>query len=201
MKDILSFVFDKLKKTVAVSVSIKQEENKRKDLSRLEHECLLFKNEHTGASILINEKAVDKKDEPEELIEASDDDNCVKLEFTAEHFNLFDSPEVKVKGFDDSKKLRSYRNDESILVGVLSKDSISFDTVTFDSMNVHYKDYNKYGSNTKSFVSLPSALTDGMDSLHRDEHMFFSGIPRKKNTEIKFILPLLPKEGIENIIP
>ena len=93
---------------------------------------------------------------------------------------------------------RTYDSEESILVEVMNGKERECKSVYLESMTVKYiyyyeKTVAKGGAKTvvswfvdipdetntireeEHYISLPSALTDGFASIHKDDHLFFSG--------------------------
>ena len=72
---------------------------------------------------------------------------------------------------------------------------------TLVSWYVDIPDETKTIREEEHYISLPSALTDGFASIHKDDHIFFSGrLPYQKES-MDFVLPLLPLNMESNVIP
>ena len=140
------------------------------------------------------------------------------------HTDELDAQDFVRKEWDACKSRRTYDSEESILVEVMNGKERECKSVYLESMTVKYINYyektvakgiaktvvswfvdipdeTKTIREEEHYISLPSALTDGFASIHKDDHLFFSGWQRGVATSMDFVLPLLPLNKESNVIP
>lgn len=163
----------------SIDVSLTKEYN-QSYITTLKHYGNQLKKSHPSLHVRVN---------CDDMSESTTVKECSPVSIAASDFEKTD--EATLIFYQHDNKL----SDECILIQSEGQQEPS--AVQLSSLTIHYHTLNQYSViETQSYASLPSALTEGLDSLTQD-----SQISLTSDLESSFYLPLLPHNNKDMIVP